>query len=130
MPSYAVDSVRQPMTATGIVEPVVEWEDRPEGGRRPSERQARDQATGMPLWGVEVLYVQSSFGRRVTATAKVTVGQLEEPAPAPLTPIGFTNLRAEVRGNRAGGFTEYWTADGLLDPAPNGNAGGTGKDRS
>ena len=115
MPSYAVDSTRQPMTATGIVEPVMEWEETPEGRRRPSDKQARNEATGMPLWGVEVLYIQTSFGRKSTVTAKVTVDAQDEPRPAPLTPVGFTGLRAEVRTNKAGGFTEFWTAEGLLE---------------
>jgi hypothetical protein len=71
MPSYMVDSMRQPFTATGIVDAVMEWEETPEGKRRPSkDKQARNEATGMPLWAVEVLYVQTSFGRRSTVTAK------------------------------------------------------------
>ena len=71
----------------------------------------------MPLWAVEVLYIQTSFGRRSTVTAKVTVDAQEEPKLAPLAPVGFHGLRAEVRTNKAGGFTEYWSADGLLEPA-------------
>jgi len=115
MPSYAVDTLRQPMTATGIVEAIFEWDETPEGKRKPSDRQARNEATGMPLWGVEVLYTQTSFGRRSTVTAKVTVEAVEQPAPSPLTPIGFTGLRIEVRTNAAGGFVEYWTAEGVID---------------
>jgi hypothetical protein len=116
MPSYAVDTIGLPMTATAIVEPSMEWEETPEGKRRPSkDRQARDENTGMPLWAVEVLYIQTSFGRRSTVAAKVIVGHESEPKPAPLTPIGFTGLRVEVRVNQAGGFVEYWTAEGLLE---------------
>lgn len=117
MPSYAVDSIRQPMTATGIVEPVMEWEETPEGRRRPSDKQSRNEATGMPLWAVEVLYIQTAFGRKSTVTAKVTVDAEEEPKPAPLSPIGFAGLRAEVRVNKAGGFVEMWSADSILDPS-------------
>jgi len=113
MPSYAIDSSRQRMTATGIVEPVMEWEETPEGRRRPSDRQARNQETGMPLWAVEVLYIQSAFGRQSTVTAKVTVEFQDQPRPAPLTPIEFTGLQVEARTNKAGGFTEFWTAEGL-----------------
>jgi hypothetical protein len=115
MPSYAVDSTRQPMTATGIVEPVMEWEETPEGRRRPTDKQSRNQATRMPLWAVEVLYIQTAFGRKSTTTAKVTVDSQEEPKPAPLSPIGFTGLRAEVRVNKAGGFVEMWSADSVLE---------------
>ena len=81
MATYAVDSERQLMKATGIVEPTPEWEDMPDGRRRPSERQARSEETGMPLWAVEVIYVQTVFGRSSTVTAKVTVGAVDEPKP-------------------------------------------------
>jgi hypothetical protein len=119
MAVYAVDRMRQPMTATGIVEAVPEWEQTPEGGRRPSDRQARDERTGMPLWAVEVLYVQTSFGRPSTVTAKVSVGAQEEPSPSYLTPIGFGGLRVEARTNKAGGFVESWYADDLAEaPRP------------
>ena len=115
MASYAVDSMRQPMTATGIVDAVTEWEETPDGRRRPSDRQARHEQTGMPLWGVEVLYMQTAFGRHSTSTARVTVGSLEQPAPSPLTPVAFAGLRVEARTSRSGGFTEYWTAESMAE---------------
>lgn len=115
MASYAVDSIRQPMTGTGIVEQVMEWEETPDGKRRPSKTQARDEATGMPLWGVEVLYIQTSFGRRSTVSAKVTVGAEEEPKVSPMTPIAFTGLAVEARPNKAGGLVEMWSADALVE---------------
>ena len=115
MPSYAVDSVRQPMIATAIVEPIMEWDEKPDGTRRPSERQARNEDTGMPLWGVEVLYTQTSFGRESTVTAKVTVGAEAQPSPIRLAPIGFVGLRVEARANKAGGFVEVWSAESLID---------------
>lgn len=114
MPSYNIDSVNQFMTCTGIVERLMQWEETAEGKRRPSATlQARDEDTGMPLWGVEVLYVQTSFGRSSTCTAKVQVQAVEEPRLAPLTPIIFDKLRVEVRTNKAGGFVEYWSAEGI-----------------
>lgn len=122
MPSYAVESTRQAMTATGIVAPVFEWIDKPEGGRRQSDQQARNDATGMPLWEVEVLHIQSSFGRLSTATAKVVVDAQEQPVLAPLTPIGFTGLRVEVRINKAGGWAEYWSAETILEATMTGPA--------
>lgn len=115
MGSYAVDSMRQPMTATGIVEMVREWEETPEGKRRPSDKQARNENTGMPLWEVEVLYIQTSFGRRATVTARVTIEAENEPKPSPMTPIAFTGLRVEVRVNKAGGWVEYWSADSIVE---------------
>src|SRR3954471_1985157 len=114
MGNYAVDSMRQPMTATGIVDVIREWEETPEGKRRPSDKQARNENTGMPLWAVEVLYVQTSFGRRSTVTAKVQVEAEEEPKLRALGPVAFTGLQVEVRINSSGGFAEYWSAEGLL----------------
>lgn len=116
MPRYAIDSNNQPMTGTGIVEPVMEWEETPDGKRRPSQtQQQRNEDTGMPLWQVEVLYIQSSFGRLSTVTAKVQVEAPEEPKLAPLTPIRFSKLEVEVRTNKAGGFSEYWSAEGITE---------------
>ena len=115
MPSYAVDSSKQPMTATGIVEPVREWTETADGKRRPSDKQARNEDTGMPLWGVEVLYTQTNYGRKSTVTAKVTVDAPEEPKPGPLSAISFGGLRVEVRV-RGGGLIESWTADSVTDP--------------
>ena len=69
----------------------------------------------MPLWGVEVLYTQTSFGRESSVTAKVTVGALEQPSPARLRPIGFVGLRVEARANKAGGFVEVWSAESLME---------------
>jgi hypothetical protein len=115
MATYAVDSMRQPMIATAIVEPVMEWEETSDGRRRPSQRQARHEETGMPLWAVEVLYTQTSFGRESTVTAKVTVGAEERPSPIRLAPIGFVGLLVEIRANKAGGFVEVWAAEALMD---------------
>lgn len=127
MPSYMVDSMRQPFTATGIVDPVMEWEELPDGKRRPSrDKQARNENTGMPLWDVEVLYIQTSFGKRSTVTGKVTVGSEAEPKPAPMTPIGFTGMHVEVRINKAGGYIEYWSAESIIETAKLAQRGSTG----
>jgi hypothetical protein len=115
MPSYMVDSMRQPFTATGIVDAVMEWEETPEGKRRPSkDKQARNEDTGVSLWQVEVLYFQTSFGRRSTVTARVQVEAEVEPNLRSLGPVAFEGLRVEVRINSAGGFVEYWSAERLL----------------
>lgn len=113
MSTYAIDSSRQAMVATGIVQPVFEWMETPEGKRRPSEIQARDENTGMPLWSVEVSYRSEAFGREHTINATVTVGAQEQPRPAAFSHITFDLLRVDVRLNRAGGFTEYWSAESV-----------------
>jgi hypothetical protein len=129
MATYAVDSIRQPMIATAIVEPVMEWDELPDGRRRPSERQAHNEDTGMPLWAVEVLYTQTSFGRESSVTAKVTVGAYEQPAPARLRPIGFVGLRVEARANKAAGFVEVWSAESLMEAGKAGDKSSTTNSR-
>jgi len=115
MPSFAVDSSRHQMIATGICNAEFEWMETPEGRRRPSETQARDEDTGMPLWQVEVTYRSETFGREYTATAMVTVGGLEKPHPAAYTPITFDGLRVDVHNTKAGGIAERWKAVSVKD---------------
>lgn len=115
MPTYAINSTKQPMTTTGLTEAILEWEETADGRRRPSDKQARNEDTGMPLWAVEVLYVQTAFGRKHSVTSRVVVESVEEPKPAPLTPAMFEGLQVEVRTNKAGQLIEAWTADRLVD---------------
>lgn len=110
---YAVDSQRQAMKATGIVNPAMAWEDGP-NGRRPSKTvQDRDEDTGMPLWEVEVSYRQSAWGRESTVTAMVSVGSPERPAPQDDSRISFKVLTVEVRTNKGGGVGERWSAEAI-----------------
>jgi len=117
MPVYAVNSKEQPMTATGIVQEVTEWEDGPGGKRRPSDRQAKDEATGVLLWLVEVMYLMVAFGRESTATSMVRVPMPTRPEIPPLTRIEFDGLRCEVRTNKGGGFEERWSAASISGAA-------------
>jgi hypothetical protein len=117
MPTYAVDSSKQSMIATGVVGVVPEWDETPDGKRKPSDRQARDADTGFPLWQVEVLYQQDSWGRVSSVTAMVSVPALEEPAPQALSPVRFEDLRVDVRLNkRTGQLSENWGAASLAGP--------------
>jgi hypothetical protein len=117
MPVYAVNSKEQPMTATGIVQEVAEWEDGPGGKRRPSDRQAKDEATGLLLFLVEVMYLMVAFGRESTATGMVRVPCATRPEVQPLTRIEFDGLRVDVRTNRGGGFEERWSAAAISGAA-------------
>ena len=114
MSFYAVDSKRQKMVTTSIVNEVKEWEER-DGRRRPSETQARDEATGMPLWQIEVVYRQTSFGRESMVTGVVEVGCPHRPVVAEFAPVEFVDLTVEARVNKAGALTEMWRADRLLE---------------
>lgn len=130
MTAYAVDSKRQGMRSTGIVEEVFEWVEL-DGKRRPSDVQAREEESGMPLWSVEVIYQQATWGRTATVTSKVTVGMPQQPVLAEFEPIEFVDLVAEVRTNKAGGLVESWSANRVVDGKPtsqsSGQPSGSGK---
>jgi hypothetical protein len=117
MPTYAVDGERTTLVGTGIVEPVMDWTETADGSRRPSEHQARDEATGMPLWGVEVLHQQTTWGRASTVTARVTVGAPAQPMVGQFAPVAFRGLTVDVRVNRkSGALTETWRAEEIMAP--------------
>jgi hypothetical protein len=122
--AYAIDSKRQAMRSTGIVEEVFEWVER-DGKRRPSEVQARDEESGMPLWSVEVIYQQQTWGRVSSVTNRVVVGMPHRPVLGEFDPVEFVELRAEVRVTQAGGLAESWTADRVLDGKPAAQPGST-----
>ena len=115
MTSYAVESKRQRMRSTGIVNEVKDWVDGPDGRRRPSETQARDEDTGMPLWEVEVLYRQVTFGRESNTTGTVRVGSPVQPVMGEFAPVAFQGLSVEVRVTKAGGLSESWRAEAVAD---------------
>ncbi|WP_152185547.1 hypothetical protein [Segeticoccus rhizosphaerae] len=129
MTAYAIDSKRQAMRSTGIVEEVFEWVER-DGKRRPSEVQARDEDSGMPLWSVEVIYQQQTWGRVSSVTNRVSVGMPQRPVLGEFEPVEFVDLRAEVRVNQAGGLVESWTANRISDGKPATQASGQGSGAS
>lgn len=115
MTFYAVDSKRQAMRSTGIVNEVRDWVDGADGKRRPGEAQSRDEDTGMPLWEVEVLYRQVAYGRESNTTGVVRVGSPVRPVLGEFVPVSFDSLSVEVRVTKAGGLSESWRAEGLGD---------------
>jgi hypothetical protein len=129
MTAYAIDSKRQKMRSTGIVEEVFEWVER-DGKRRPSEVQARDEESGMPLWSVEVIYQQQTWGRVSSVTNRVSVGMPQRPVLGEFDPVEFVDLRAEVRVNQAGGLVESWTANRISDGKPAAQPSGQGSGAS
>jgi hypothetical protein len=115
MTMYAVDSKRQSMVSTGIVNEVLDWVDGDNGKRKPGKDQSRDENTGMPLWDVEVLYRQISYGRESNTTAPVRVGSPVKPVLHQFAPVEFRGLVAEVRVGKSGGVVESWKAEELVD---------------
>lgn len=124
MSSYAIDGNRQELIATGIVGPIMEWSDTPDG-RRQSDLQARDENTGMPLWSVEVVYRSESFGREYSVTAGVTVGAVERPHPPAYSQVQFDGLRVDARVNKAGGLSERWSAEAIREKPAAAGGGST-----
>ena len=116
MATYAVESTRQAMTATGIVEPVMAWIDGLDGKRRPSkdaqdhDAKPEDGGTGWPLWAVEVMYLTESFGRQSTMTANVTVAAPDKPVIQSLTPVTFKGLFVDAGITKNKTFFERWRA--------------------
>lgn len=124
MTFYAVDSKRQSMRSTGIVNEVKDWVVGADGKRRPGEAQSRDEDTGMPLWEVEVLYRQVSFGRESNTTGVVRVGSPVRPVMGEFAPVRFDALTAEVRVTKAGGLAESWQAEALSEDTGTGTTAG------
>jgi hypothetical protein len=119
MPAYVVDSSKQPMVATGVVDARFDWVETPGGGRAQSDQQSRDEDTGMPVWGVEVMYQQVQYGRTSSVVASVTVPAYDRPEVTALGPIAFDNLRVEVRVIKTtGALVEYWSAEGIAAAVP------------
>lgn len=110
---YAIDSQRQAMKATGIVNPTMAWEDTSSGRRPSKDQQERHEQTGMPLWDVEVSYKTETFGQMATANAMVRVGAPDRPVPEEYSPITFKVLQVEVYKTKAGGIGERWTAEAI-----------------
>jgi hypothetical protein len=130
MTFYAVESKRQAMRTTSIVNEVKDWVDGPDGKRRPSEVQARDEESGLPLWDVEVQYRQEAFGRASTATAFVRVGSAVKPVLGEFAPVSFVGLSVEVRVTKAGGLSESWRAEAVDDKTTSGTSAGSGSSSS
>ncbi|WP_380163782.1 hypothetical protein [Jannaschia sp. R86511] len=119
MPAYVVDSSKQPMVATGVVDAKFDWVETAGGGRAQSDVQTRDDDTGMPVWGVEVMYQQVQYGRTSSVIASITVPAYDRPDVTALGPITFEGLKVEVRINKnTGGLVEYWSAETIAAPVP------------
>ncbi|GMA19888.1 hypothetical protein MM440_12335 [Arsenicicoccus piscis] len=114
MATFFVDSSRQQLRATGVVDQVNVWVDDPATGRRRSSDAQEVDEQGRPLWNVEVSYLSESFGRQSTVVARVRVAAATQPTPAAFEVIHFEQLACDVRVNRAGGLVESWRADGLV----------------
>lgn len=126
MTFYAVDSRRQAMRSTGIVNEVKDWVEGADGKRRPADSQARDEDTGLLLWEVEVLYRQIAYGRESNTTGVVRVGSPVQPVLGEFLPVSFNALSVEVRVTKAGGLSESWRAEALSDDKPAASTQGQG----
>ncbi|MFD1835299.1 hypothetical protein ACFSDA_09460 [Brachybacterium rhamnosum] len=113
MATFAVDSSKQQMIGTGVVEPVMEWVE-VDGKRRPGDNQARHGDTGMPLWAVECVYRSEEWGRASTLSEKVTVGAMSKPSVQPFRPVSFDGLSVSVRvDRRTNSIACSWSAESI-----------------
>lgn len=111
MATYAVDSNRQPMVATGKVNPVMAWVENADGKRsRSKDAQEHDETTKLLLWAVEVNYDDNRFGDEVTVTTPVIVSAKDRPVIQRYTPITFHGLTVDAGVARSGRFFESWRA--------------------
>lgn len=113
--------IKQPdqgLVGTGNCSARTEWDQGPDGKPVRTDRLARDEATGFPLWEVEVAYTQVVYGRASLVTAKVLVPSEVEPTGNPYAPVLFEGLRVETRLDvKAVRMVEYWRADALAGAA-------------
>ena len=80
----------------------------------------------MPLWGVEVVYQQVNYGRVGSVVASVAVQSQEQPQVSAMGPVGFDELRVEVRVIRTTGvLVENWTAERVSPAQPAARRAGT-----
>jgi hypothetical protein len=115
VPEFPIDSPRMRMDATGVVNAVMQWGDKPDGKKFKTDKQDRDPNTGMLKWGLEVFHRRVNFGEDTTAVVVVEVGAAEKPDPAPMTPVTFEGLEVSIFPNKAGGFQERWSAEAIAD---------------
>lgn len=108
-----VDGQRINLISTGKVHAVPVWQD----GRMVDGQQVRDEATGMPLWSVDVVLDSADPTERSEALG-VRIPSLSAPVVTKWQPVIFEGLVVAVRTNKAGGLTAYWNADGVAGPAP------------
>ena len=113
MATFAMDSSKQQMIGTGVVEPVMEWVE-VDGKRRPGDNQARHADTGMPLWAVECVYRSEEWGRASTVSEKVSVGAMNQPTVQAFRPVTFEGLVVSVRvDRRTNSVSCSWPAESI-----------------
>lgn len=101
MRSIPVDLSRCTLIGTGKVSAKAEYVELSDGQRRASGNQAKDEATGLPLWVVDVL-VDDDDARRAEVVG-VTVPFPDEPACPKWRPVAFRNVTATIYVDRASG---------------------------
>jgi len=122
MRTIPVDSTRCVLIGTGKVSAKAEYGELSNGDRRPTGNQARDEATGLPLWVIDVL-VDDDDARRAEVVG-VTVPAAEEPTTAKYQPVRFRGVTARIYSDRASGQARVsLVADGVESNAkPQANA--------
>lgn len=114
MRSIPVDLFRCTLIGTGKVSSKAEYVELSDGSRKASGNQAKDEATGLPLWVVDVL-VDDDDARRAEVVG-VTVPCADEPVTPKWRPVGFHNVTATVYVDRSSGRAMVsMKAEGMAD---------------
>lgn len=112
---FPIDSERLAAVYAGSVEPVVTWNEGPDGRRVPGDQETNDG--NVPMWSVHCIVL----GGDRPETIAVRLPAPTCPQPGPLEPAAFERLRCTARINkRSGLLSTYWTADGLAEVRRNG----------
>jgi hypothetical protein len=98
MRSIPVDLSRCTLIGTGKVSTKAEYVTLSDGSTRASGNQAKDEATGLPLWVIDVL-VDDDDARRAEVVG-VTVPAAEEPVTTKWRPVAFRNVTATIYTDR------------------------------
>jgi hypothetical protein len=120
MRTIPVDAERVRLISTGVITAVIAWIVLADGSRRPDPagRQDVDEATGLPLWRVEVIMPADEGDERdKTAVTEITLACREQPDPGAFGDVLTFEGLAMSPGylNRKTGqlTTPRWTATGI-----------------
>lgn len=112
MRSIPVDLTRCNLIGTGKVSSKMAYAQLSDGSTRATGEQARDEATGLPLWVVDCL-VDDDDARRAEVVG-VTVPAADEPVTPKWRPVAFRNVTATIYVDRASGRAQVsMKAEGL-----------------
>lgn len=112
MRTIPIDTNRVSFIGTGKAAARAEYVELSDGNRRRSGNQAKDEATGLPLWVVDVLVDDDDADRAEVVGVKVA--SYDEPRTEKWKPVRFTGLSVLPYVDRGSGRVGLsFRADGI-----------------